>query len=522
MNRIAQRQFPQAVFEQLMQDRQLLVSTMATKLPPSFVAMFPEPMRTQADSVQWYSPVAGQPRLLDALPAAESQQLLEKVQQRFSAIHHAITQSLQQGVLTAEQANRLFAILAHVPREAMLVVGGEPMVLYWTSALSGVPGALGLPPGSSATSTPLVTPGLPLVPFVAPVAASLTSAEPERRRRWVWLWWLLGLLALLLLVLAYWWWACRTEPSVPPVPADPPVLVVPEPEPKLEPKPEIKPEPVPEPEPKPEPVPDPVVPPEPAPPPPPKPKPPPPAPKPPVKKPVTITSAKDFCPDERPPELVPELVVVFDTSGSMKLNIGTLIQQERDYNERMWRVNALPAFASPDDIRFINQMESEPRRITVARNTVSDVIKKLPRDVSVGLVTARTCPRADVRGFFGPELRNALLGQIRGLQPEGGTPLADAVTRAGNMLDGRNRESTILVVTDGVESCGGDPCEAARRLAATKPHLKINVVDIGNSGSGNCLAAATGGSVYTANSVASLKLAVERAAKDVQGPARCR
>lgn len=516
MNRIAQRQFPQAVFEQISQDRQLLVSILTRKLPPSFVAMFPEPTRAQADAIQWHSPVAGQPRLLDALPPVESQQILEMVQQRFSAIHQAITHSHKQGILTTEQSDRLLAILANVPREAMLVVGGEPMVLYWTNALSGLPGTAGLPLAAS--------PVLPLVPFVAPLVAPLVASEPERRRRFVWLWWLLGLLALLLLLLlAYLWWSCRTVPPAPPVPVDPPVLVVPEPkpEPTPEPKPEIKPDPVPEPvpEPKPEPVPEPVR--EPAPPTP-KPTPPPPPPKPPVKKPVTITSAKDFCPDERPAELVPELVVVFDTSGSMKLNIGTLMQQERDYNERMMRVNIFPGFASSDDVRFINQMESEPRRITVARNSISDVIRRLPRDVSVGLVTARTCPRADVRGFFAPEMRNALLGQIKGLQPEGGTPLADAVTRAGSMLDGRNRESTILVVTDGVESCGGDPCAAARSLAATKPHLKINVVDIGNSGSGNCLAAATGGTVYTANSVASLKLAVERASKDVQGPARCR
>lgn len=206
----------------------------------------------------------------------------------------------------------------------------------------------------------------------------------------------------------------------------------------------------------------------------------------------------------------------------MKLNIGTLSHEEQQYYDAIWRMNSLSGIFGQQDTHYINHMEREPRRISVAKTAVSDLVRSLPRDMSVGLVTARTCPRADVRGFFDPGFRSALLGQIQGLQPEGGTPLADAISRAGDMLDGRGRESTILVVTDGVESCNGDPCAVARRLAASKPHLKINVVDIGSSGGGNCLAAATGGQVYTANSISSLKLGIDRATQNVQVPAHCK
>ncbi len=55
---------------------------------------------------------------------------------------------------------------------------------------------------------------------------------------------------------------------------------------------------------------------------------------------------------------------------------------------------------------------------------------------------------------------------------------------------------------DGDESCDDDPCAIARELAAAKPLLTINVVDIGNSGAGNCLALAGRGRVFTARTAA--------------------
>ena len=79
----------------------------------------------------------------------------------------------------------------------------------------------------------------------------------------------------------------------------------------------------------------------------------------------------------------------------------------------------------------------------------------------------------------------------------------------------------MLVISDGEESCGGDPCTIARRLKSAKPNLKINVVDIMGTGAGNCLAQATGGQVFTARNVKELNLMTERAAQDAIGPGNC-
>lgn len=53
-------------------------------------------------------------------------------------------------------------------------------------------------------------------------------------------------------------------------------------------------------------------------------------------------------------------------------------------------------------------------------------------------------------------------------------------------------------------------------------HLKINVVDIQGTGAGNCLAASTGGKVFTANNVNELSINMGQAAQDVLGPGNCK
>jgi hexokinase len=99
--------------------------------------------------------------------------------------------------------------------------------------------------------------------------------------------------------------------------------------------------------------------------------------------------------------------------------------------------------------------------------------------------------------------------------------LADGLLQGGELADGVTRQSTILLVSDGEENCGGDPCFVARNLKRQKPHLKINVIDIGGTGAANCAAELTGGKVYTVSNVKELNLAVERATQETLGPAHC-
>lgn len=54
----------------------------------------------------------------------------------------------------------------------------------------------------------------------------------------------------------------------------------------------------------------------------------------------------------------------------------------------------------------------------------------------------------------------------------------------------------IVLVTDGYENCGGDPCAYIRELMRTRKDIKIDVIQLGNNDKLACLADATGGNYY--------------------------
>jgi hypothetical protein len=179
-------------------------------------------------------------------------------------------------------------------------------------------------------------------------------------------------------------------------------------------------------------------------------------------------------------------------------------------------------FLSPQERSKFEQLISQPTRMVTAQQATIDVLQRLPSDVGTGLVVVDECPVARNLGRYAPAQRGQMIQQLRGLSPRQGTPLADGILEAGRLVDGVNRESTILLVSDGGESCRGDPCMVARELARQKPHLKINVVDIGGSGAAACVANATGGKVFTVSNISELKVGLDRAAQDALGPSHCK
>ena len=237
-----------------------------------------------------------------------------------------------------------------------------------------------------------------------------------------------------------------------------------------------------------------------------------------------IVNAKNLCPNERPKEVAPELVIVFDASGSMDIS---MLASEQEVERAMMTQGVADLAAQlilggNPGIDTTGQLYREPKRITVAKQATTAVVRQIPSDVNTGLVLVEQCDQARSIGFFSAAQRGQMLNNLQRVQPVNGTPLADGIAKAGQMVDGVNRESVILVVSDGKESCHQDPCAVARDLARRKPHLKINVVDILGTGAGNCLAQATGGRVFTAKNVNELNLMTSQAARDVLPPSHCR
>ncbi|MBX3604741.1 MAG: hypothetical protein KF788_05705 [Piscinibacter sp.] len=236
-----------------------------------------------------------------------------------------------------------------------------------------------------------------------------------------------------------------------------------------------------------------------------------------------IREAKKMCPGQRPKELAPDMAIVFDASGSMDFSVDVSDAQIKQQAgqaaaEALMRQFGLGGLGGGALDRF----KREPKRITVAKRAALGVAQRLPSDMNTGLVLVEQCPNARSVGMYGPGQRGSLIGQIQGIEPRGGTPLADGIAKGGALVDGVTKDSTLVIISDGVESCGRDPCAVATALKRAKPRLKINVVDITGTGAGNCAAQITGGRVFTARNAAEVVEQMNRATQDAMAPANCK
>ncbi|MBT2786401.1 MULTISPECIES: VWA domain-containing protein [unclassified Halomonas] len=192
--------------------------------------------------------------------------------------------------------------------------------------------------------------------------------------------------------------------------------------------------------------------------------------------------------DDAPP---PEFVTIFDTSGSMNLNIQTSPEDEQ------WLFN-MPDFLRElraNDPRM-QRLIAGPSRLTVAQHAFSDLVQAIDPSIDIGLVTYQGCDTTVVQGIFSADQRPQLIEGVHRLVADDGTPLAASLIRAADMVDGINRDAVILAFVDGADGCDQNQCAIAQDIANRQPRLRVNVVDISNSGLSNCIAEHTGGRVF--------------------------
>ncbi len=230
-----------------------------------------------------------------------------------------------------------------------------------------------------------------------------------------------------------------------------------------------------------------------------------------------IEDLVNLCPGQRPKKLAPELVVVFDASGSMRHPAeasSKLLSLTKQLEQAQRSGNPLGVIALGIALNAeISKYGPSQSRMYAAKKAVSSLVPKIPSDMNTGLVVLKQCSRAQKYRFYAPNERQLFLREINRLTPTKGTPLGSGLSIAGQMVDGVKKPATIIVISDGEESCNANPCAIARQLAKNKPYLTINVVDIMGTGAGNCLARATKkGKVYTARNMRDIVKMTEQAA----------
>lgn len=164
-------------------------------------------------------------------------------------------------------------------------------------------------------------------------------------------------------------------------------------------------------------------------------------------------------------------------------------------------------------------------KIESAKEVMAQVAPGLASEVKVGLVAyghrrKGDCADIEVMIEAGSKDRTALLNKVKALQPKGKTPISDAICTVVNQLKTKENETTIVLVSDGIETCAADPCKVVRELKSTGIKFVMHVV--GFSVSDNvaqqlrCIAKAGGGNYLAANDAKSLLDALNNVSKEIE------
>ncbi len=167
------------------------------------------------------------------------------------------------------------------------------------------------------------------------------------------------------------------------------------------------------------------------------------------------------------------------------------------------------------------RMEGRPK-ISVAKEILLDTLDWLPADLKLGLRVyghqhprkRRNCTDSELLVPYGAGNRGRIRAAIAEFRPRGQTPLAHSLEQVASDLGDFRGERAVILVTDGIESCGGDPVAAARNLQKTGS-IPVHVIGFGLGSDGDAasasleaIASASGGRYLTASSADELREAL--------------
>jgi len=168
------------------------------------------------------------------------------------------------------------------------------------------------------------------------------------------------------------------------------------------------------------------------------------------------------------------------------------------------------------------RMNGEPKMV-IAKDILQDVSYWFPEDLDLALRAygstspsdSNDCADSALLVPFGDENREPIRRAIAGLRPLGQTPIAYALNQASRDFGALRDDRAVVLVTDGLESCGGNPVQAARELR--EQGIIVHLIGFGlgsaadeDTASLRAVANASGGHYVTAGSAEELEAALAR------------
>jgi len=174
------------------------------------------------------------------------------------------------------------------------------------------------------------------------------------------------------------------------------------------------------------------------------------------------------------------------------------------YRENLNIVIALDASGS------MNGKVAGGQKMEIAKQAINNFVDTLPERANVGLIVyghkgsnsesqkQESCAGVEPVYQIGKLNKGEFLRVVNSFNPTGWTPLASAIAKSGEALNGQTSETStnlVYVVSDGIETCGGNPVQSAKNLNQSNIKAVVNIIgfDVDNAAQTQLKQAASAG-----------------------------
>jgi Ca-activated chloride channel family protein len=157
-------------------------------------------------------------------------------------------------------------------------------------------------------------------------------------------------------------------------------------------------------------------------------------------------------------------------------------------------------------------------KIDIAKEVIGKLIAVWQPKDEIGLVVyghreKGSCEDIEVLREPGPLDAASFMAAVNGISPKGKTPMTAAVRLAAESLKYTEKKATVVLVSDGIETCGLDPCSVAAEMEKIGVGLTVHTIGFGVDDEKakpqlECLAEETGGNYVTADNADELEIAI--------------
>jgi Ca-activated chloride channel homolog len=162
-------------------------------------------------------------------------------------------------------------------------------------------------------------------------------------------------------------------------------------------------------------------------------------------------------------------------------------------------------------------------KIVMAKSVMKNLVEKLPAGTRAGLIAYghnRKSDCEDIETLVPLDVlgKAAFKTKLDAINPMGKTPIAKSINHALALLRSESGPVTVILVSDGLETCDGDACDLVKKAKAQGVKITMHVVGFGieeqDLSALECIAQAGGGQYLPANNAEELTIALDKTVEE--------